>query len=41
MSPDTIDLDTALKLLELPRVVGVDPATEEEITRRTAATGRT
>jgi DNA topoisomerase-1 len=27
----TIDLDTALRLLDLPRVVGVDPETETEI----------
>ena len=39
MSVDTIDLDTALKLLELPRVVGVDPATEEEITAQNGRFG--
>ncbi|WP_373426997.1 type I DNA topoisomerase [Microbacterium sp. SORGH_AS_0888] len=39
MSVDTIDLDTALKLLELPRVVGVDPATGEEITAQNGRYG--
>ena len=39
MSVDTIDLDTALKLLELPRIVGVDPATEEEITAQNGRFG--
>ena len=32
MSLDTINLETALKLLTLPRVVGVDPESSEEIT---------
>jgi DNA topoisomerase-1 len=32
MSLDTIDLETALALLSLPRVVGVDPETDVEIT---------
>jgi DNA topoisomerase-1 len=40
MSPETIDLDTALKLFSLPRVVGVDPETEE-ITAQNGPTGRT
>jgi len=31
MSLDTVTLDEALRLLTLPRVVGVDPGTEEEI----------
>lgn len=31
MSLDTIDLDTALKLLSLPRVVGTDPESGDEI----------
>ena len=31
MSPATVDLDTAVKLLDLPRVVGVDPESGEEI----------
>ncbi|GAB6858876.1 type I DNA topoisomerase [Microbacterium xylanilyticum] len=39
MSVDTIDLDTALKLLDLPRVVGVDPATNEEITAQNGRFG--
>src|SRR5690606_31190193 len=39
MSVDTIDLDTALMLLSLPRVVGVDPATEEEITAQNGRFG--
>ncbi|MFT4211676.1 MAG: type I DNA topoisomerase [Microbacterium sp.] len=39
MSVDTIDLDTALKLLELPRVVGTDPATGEEITAQNGRYG--
>ncbi|WP_137176673.1 type I DNA topoisomerase [Roseomonas sp. AR75] len=32
MNPDTLDLDAALGLLSLPRVVGRDPETGEEIT---------
>jgi DNA topoisomerase-1 len=31
MSPETVDLDQALRLLSLPRVVGTDPADGEEI----------
>ncbi|MDQ4138357.1 MAG: DNA topoisomerase, partial [Actinomycetota bacterium] len=31
MDPHTVDLDTALKLLDLPRIVGADPETGEEI----------
>ncbi|WP_423918605.1 type I DNA topoisomerase [Frigoribacterium sp. 2-23] len=31
MSVDTVDLDTALKLLDLPRVVGADPESGDEI----------
>ena len=31
MSPESIDLETALRLLTLPRVVGVDPESDEEI----------
>ncbi|QCR18586.1 type I DNA topoisomerase [Agrococcus sp. SGAir0287] len=30
MSPETIDLDTAVQLLSLPRTIGVDPADETE-----------
>ncbi|MFT4157644.1 MAG: type I DNA topoisomerase [Microbacterium sp.] len=39
MSVDTIDLDTALKLLSLPRVVGVDPETGDEITAQNGRYG--
>ena len=39
MSVDSIDLDTALKLLSLPRVVGVDPETGEEITAQNGRYG--
>ncbi|MGN8026497.1 type I DNA topoisomerase [Microbacterium sp. 22242] len=39
MSVDTIDLDTALKLLELPRVVGADPESGEEITAQNGRFG--
>ncbi len=39
MSVDTIDLDTALRLLTLPRVVGTDPATGEEITAQNGRFG--
>ncbi|MFM6974503.1 MAG: type I DNA topoisomerase, partial [Agromyces sp.] len=31
MTPATVDLDTAVKLLDLPRVVGTDPESGEEI----------
>lgn len=34
MEPESIDLETALKLLALPRVVGVDPESGVEITAR-------
>ncbi|MEU4015263.1 type I DNA topoisomerase [Microbacterium sp. NPDC028030] len=39
MSVDTIELDTALKLLSLPRVVGVDPETGDEITAQNGRFG--
>jgi DNA topoisomerase-1 len=39
MSLDEIDLDTALKLMSLPRVVGADPETGEEITAQNGRYG--
>ncbi|MDQ7880287.1 type I DNA topoisomerase [Microbacterium sp. QXD-8] len=39
MSVDTIDLDTALQLLDLPRTVGVDPETQEPITAQNGRYG--
>jgi DNA topoisomerase-1 len=39
MSLDTINLDTALKLLTLPRVVGNDPVSGEEITAQNGRYG--
>ena len=39
MSLDTIDLEAALQLLTLPRVVGSDPATGEEITAQNGRYG--
>jgi DNA topoisomerase-1 len=39
MSPETIDLDTALKLFALPRVVGADPETGENITAQNGPYG--
>lgn len=39
MSVDTIDLDTALRLLSLPRVVGADPESGEEITAQNGRYG--
>jgi len=39
MSVDTIDLDTALQLLSLPRVVGVDPESGDEITAQNGRFG--
>ena len=39
MSVDTIDLDTALRLLELPRTVGIDPESGEPITAQNGRYG--
>ena len=39
MSLDDVDLDTALKLLSLPRVVGNDPEPSEEITAQNGRYG--
>ncbi len=39
MAIDTIDLGTALKLLSLPRVVGVDPSDDVEITAQNGRYG--
>ncbi|MBQ3358753.1 MAG: class I tRNA ligase family protein [Microbacterium sp.] len=39
MSVDAIDLDTALQLLTLPRVVGVDPESGDEITAQNGRFG--
>lgn len=39
MQVEEIDLDTALKLLDLPRVVGVDPESGEEITAQNGRYG--
>ena len=39
MSPATIDLETALQLLSLPRVVGVDPETGLDITAQNGKFG--
>jgi DNA topoisomerase-1 len=39
MSVDTLDLETALRLLDLPRVVGADPETGAEITAQNGRYG--
>lgn len=39
MAVDTIDLETALKLLDLPRVVGQDPESGDEITAQNGRFG--
>jgi DNA topoisomerase I len=39
MDPHSIDLDTALRLLDLPRTVGADPETGEEITAQNGRYG--
>ncbi|MAL06602.1 MAG: DNA topoisomerase I [Microbacterium sp.] len=39
MSVDTVDLDTALRLLELPRTVGTDPESGDEITAQNGRYG--
>ncbi|MGI8522872.1 MAG: type I DNA topoisomerase [Nocardioides sp.] len=39
MSLDTVSLDDAVRLLSLPRVVGVDPASEEAITAQNGRYG--
>jgi DNA topoisomerase-1 len=39
MQPEEIDLETALKLLDLPRVVGLDPESGDEITAQNGRYG--
>ncbi|GAA2171503.1 type I DNA topoisomerase [Agrococcus versicolor] len=39
MSPETVDLDTAVQLLSLPRTIGIDPESEVPITVRNGRYG--
>jgi DNA topoisomerase I len=39
MDPQTVDFDTAMRLLDLPRVVGTDPESETEITAQNGRYG--
>jgi DNA topoisomerase-1 len=39
MSPETVSLDEAVRLLSLPRMLGVDPADEQEITAQNGRYG--
>lgn len=39
MDPNTVDLETAIKLLDLPRVVGQDPESGEDITAQNGRYG--
>jgi len=39
MQPESVTLDDALRVLSLPRLVGVDPATDEEITAQNGRYG--
>jgi DNA topoisomerase-1 len=39
MDPTTVDLETCIRLFELPRVVGIDPETEKPITAQNGPYG--